>query len=223
MKILIIEDEKHLAEAISALLLKNGFSADISRNGEDGLDCALSGIYDLIILDIMLPGKNGGEILKTLKKEKINTPVIMLTAKTDSCTDYLNLGADDYIPKPYRKDELIARVNAVLRRSSGMDSVKLPSFGDISLSVSDLKLTNGEESVSLTRKEAFLMEYLIANKNLVLSKEQIIRKLWGFDSDAEANHVEVYISFLRKKLKFLKSETEIETVRGVGYRLTEGR
>ena len=221
MKVLIIEDEKHIAEAIAAQLTENGFSADTEQNGESGLDCALSGIYDIIILDIMLPGINGRDILKTLRKEKITTPVIVLTAKSDSCTDYLNLGADDYIQKPYRKDELLARIRAVLRRGVDISDIKTPSFSDISLSVSELRLSRDDKSVTLTRKEAFLMEYLIANHDIVLSKEQIIQKLWGFDSNADDNHVEVYISFLRKKLKFLGSDAEIRTIRGVGYSLKE--
>ena len=219
MKVLIIEDEKQIAEAIEGLLVRNGFTCDICRDGETGLDFALGGLYDIIVLDLMLPGLSGREILKTMRDENNETPVIVLTAKSDSCAGYLDLGADDYIQKPYRSDELVSRIRAVIRRRSGISDVVNPSFGDITVSVSDLKLVCEGASVSLTRKEAYLMEYLIANRNLVLSKEQIIRKLWGYDSDAEANHVEVYISFLRKKLKFLKSRTVIETVRGVGYSL----
>lgn len=219
MKILIVEDEKKLAGAILKLMEKNGFSADAVYNGEDGLDYAMSGIYDIILLDILLPKKSGGDVLKELRKSNIHTPVIMLTALDDACVETLSLGADDYIQKPYRADELIARIKAVLRRNSKISDVESLTFGDIELQKFQLKLKCKNSFVSVTKKEAAMLEYFILNKGIVVTKEQIIDKLWGFDSDAEANHVEVYVFFLRKKLKFLKSSVEIRTVRSVGYSL----
>ncbi|OMC65890.1 DNA-binding response regulator [Paenibacillus odorifer] len=219
MRILIVEDELHLAEALTQILKKHNYSVDAVHDGRSGLDYALSGIYDLLLLDIMLPEMDGVSVLKTLRKKGIPTPVILLTAKgeiTDMVTG-LDYGADDYIAKPFSSEILLARIRAVLRRKGEVipdDALKL---GDIELNTSNLKLTVGGKEIKLNLKECELLELLILRKQAVTSKEQIIEKLWGFDSDAEHNNVEVYISFLRKKLTFLNSTVRISTIRNVGY------
>ncbi len=221
MRILVVEDERHLAEALSHILKKNKYTVDVANDGETGLDNALSGIYDVIVLDIMLPKTDGITILKTLRSEGFDTPVILLTAKSDVSDKVrgLDSGADDYLAKPFNTDELLARIRALGRRRGEITAPSgILSFGDITLNTSALMLSAKGE-IKLTLKESELLEYLIVNKDIVCSKEQIIEKLWGFDSEAEANHVEVYISFLRKKLAFVHSSVSINTVRGVGYTL----
>ena len=195
MRILVVEDEEAIAEALAHILTKNKYLVDTCYNGENGYDNAVSGIYDIIILDIMLPGMNGLEILRRLRLEGIACPVLLLTAK-DEISDKvkgLDLGADDYLTKPFAMEELLARIRSLSRR---VDS----SLNDNSLKFSDISLN-------------------LPNK--VISKELLIEKIWGYDSDAEYNNVEVYISFLRKKLRHIHSATSIKTVRGVGYRLEE--
>ena len=225
MRILVVEDEIHLAEALAQILKKNNYTVDVSNDGEDGLDNALSGIYDVIVLDIMLPKMNGLEVLETIRSEGFDTPVILLTAKTEISDKVrgLDSGADDYLAKPFNTEELLARIRALgRRRGEIVASTNTISFADISLNTQTLKLTSGANEITLTLKESELLEHLMLHKGLVCSKEQIIEKLWGFDSEAEANHVEVYISFLRKKLAFVHSKAAINTVRGVGYTLSEG-
>ncbi|WP_217595837.1 response regulator transcription factor [Cohnella sp. GbtcB17] len=220
MRILIVEDEVHLAEALSQILRKNRYSVDTAHDGQSGLDNALSGIYDLLLLDIMLPEMDGIEVLRTLRKQGVQTPVIMLTAKgeTDDKIAGLDYGADDYIAKPFVTGELLARIRAALRRKG---EAVIPDdglrFGDLELNTSTLKLSCKGKELKLILKESELLELLISRKQAVTSKEQIIEKLWGFDSDAEHNNVEVYISFLRKKLTFLNAGARISTIRGVGY------
>lgn len=223
MRILIVEDEIHLAEALSQILKKNNYTIDTAYDGESGLDNALSNIYDLIILDIMLPKLDGISILKNIRGEGLSTPVILLTAKGEISDKVAGLdsGADDYLPKPFATEELLARIRALSRRRGEVIVDNTLKFGDIELNPSTLKLSSGSRSVKLILKESELLELLISRKNLATSKELIIEKLWGFDSDVEYNHVEVYISFLRKKLNFLSSEVKINTVRGVGYILEE--
>ncbi|MEK8210033.1 response regulator transcription factor [Paenibacillus sp. FSL L8-0696] len=219
MRILIVEDELHLAEALTQILKKHNYSVDAVHDGRSGLDYALSGIYDLLLLDIMLPELDGVSVLKMLRKKGIPTPVILLTAKgeiTDMVTG-LDYGADDYIAKPFSSEILLARIRAVLRRKGEVIPDDALKFGDIELNTSNLKLTVGGKEIKLNLKECELLELLILRKQAVTSKEQIIEKLWGFDSDAEHNNVEVYISFLRKKLTFLNSTVRISTIRNVGY------
>jgi len=221
MRILIVEDEVHLAEALVQILKKNNYTADAVYDGEEGLDNALSGIYDLVILDIMLPKMDGISILKKMRKERISTPVILLTAKGDVSDKVIGLdsGADDYLAKPFATEELLARVRALSRRKGEVINENILEFGDIELNTSSLKLTNSIKDVKLTLKEYELLELLIMRKNVVTPKELIIEKLWGFDSQAEYNNVEVYVSFLRKKLQYLESKVYISTIRGVGYML----
>ncbi|MDT0126097.1 response regulator transcription factor [Paenibacillus sp. RRE4] len=219
MRILIAEDEVHLAEAVSQILKKNNYSVDMVHDGRSGLDYAQSGIYDLLLLDIMMPEMDGITVLKTLRSEGNHTPVILLTAKGELSDKVsgLDYGADDYIAKPFATEELLARIRAALRRKGEVipeDGVK---FGDIELNTTQLKLSVQGKEIKLNLKENELLELLITRKQAITSKEQIIEKLWGFDSDVEYNNVEVYISFLRKKLTFLNSAVRINTIRGVGY------
>ena len=219
MRILIVEDEVRLAEALVQIFMKEKYSADACYDGVNGLDNALTGIYDVIVLDIMLPKMNGLEVLRTLRANKINTPVILLTAKdevSDKVTG-LDIGADDYLTKPFYTEELLARVRSLGRRNSDVICDNILSFDDISLNISTYELMCGERSVKLGLKEFNIMELLIKNGARILSKETLIEKIWGYESDAEYNNVEVYISFLRKKLSHIKSKVIIKTVRGVGY------
>lgn len=222
MRILVVEDEKYLAEALSQILSQNNYTVDTVNDGESGLDNALTGIYDAIVLDVMLPKMNGFDIVRTLRTEKIATPVILLTAKSDveDRIRGLDCGADDYLPKPFDTGELLARLRALTRRGNEvLVNNNEISFGDIRLDVNTMQLSGSLRETALTKKEFELLQYLIINKSMVISKEQIIEKLWGFDSEAEANHVEVYISFLRKKLAFVSEKVTIATMRGLGYRM----
>ncbi|WP_418039806.1 response regulator transcription factor [Paenibacillus xylanilyticus] len=219
MRILIAEDEVHLAEAVSQILKKNNYSVDMVHDGRSGLDYALSGIYDLLLLDIMMPEMDGISVLRKLRSEGNHTPVILLTAKgelSDKVTG-LDCGADDYIAKPFETEELLARIRAALRRKGEVLPEDGLKFGDIELNTTQLKLAVQGKEIKLNLKENELLELLITRKQAITSKEQIIEKLWGFDSEVEYNNVEVYISFLRKKLTFLNSKVRINTIRGVGY------
>lgn len=221
MKILIIEDEYNLADAISSMLISKNYTVDIAMDGEEGLYEALTDIYDLILLDVMLPHKNGFEILKELKSENISSKVIMLTAKSsiDDKMNGFNNGADDYLTKPFHMDELLARVNIQLRKDDINNDVL--KYEDLELNIKKLilKNTTNNQEVSVIGKEFQLIELLIRNKNIVLSKEQIFNKIWGYDSECEINTLEAYISFLRKKLKLINSKVSIKVIRNMGYKL----
>ncbi|SCN24359.1 Response regulator ArlR [Clostridium sp. N3C] len=219
MRILIVEDEIPLAEALTQILRKNNYTVDTANDGESGLDNALSDIYDLIVLDIMLPKIDGLSILKEIRKEGLSTQVILLTARGEISDKVkgLDCGADDYLAKPFASEELLARIRAVSRRKGRVLEDNSLKFGDLQLNMSTLKLSKDNKEIKLILKEAELLELLISRKNVTTSKEQIIEKLWGFDSEVEYNNVEVYISFLRKKLTHLNSQVTINTVRGVGY------
>ncbi len=219
MKILLVEDEKHLSEAVVHILKKNHYSADAVYNGRDGLDYGLSNIYDLIILDIMLPELDGIFVLKQLRGSGCDIPVLLLSAKSEISDKVLGLdsGADDYLAKPFNTEELLARVRALTRRRGDVAVDNKLKFGDIYLDSSTMNLVKNDLSVNLTLKEYEVMEYLIRRGDMISPKTQLLEKLWGYESEAEANHVEVYISFLRKKLSFIKSSVSIQAVRGVGY------
>lgn len=219
MRILLVEDEEYMALAIAQVLEKNNYTVDLAYDGEYGLDCILSGIYDIIILDVMLPKITGFEILKSIRKQKITTPVLFLTSKgeTEDKVLGLDLGADDYLTKPFKKEELLARLRVLARRKGDIVIDSTLIYGDIELNPHTLNLYCKSSSFSLTLKESQLLELLIQMKGSVVSKNSIIEKLWGFDSDADDSRVEVYISFLRKKFKALNSTTSIKTIRGVGY------
>lgn len=225
MRILLVEDEEYMAQAVAQVLEKNHYTVDLAHEGDYGLDCALSGIYDIIILDIMLPGRSGLEILRTIRQEKIAVPVLLLTAKseTEDKVTGLDLGADDYLTKPFEMQELLARLRVLARRKQDISVQNGCMFGDILLNPYTLSLFCGSQSFKLTLKESQLLEMLMDARGGVISKDRIIEKVWGFDSDAEDHHVEVYISFLRKKLKALGADTSIETVRGMGYALRARR
>ncbi len=221
MRVLMVEDEKYMAEAVASILRKNHYTVDLKFNGEDGLDCGLTGIYDIIILDIMMPKKNGLEVVKQLRKHKINTPVLLLTAKGDleDKVNGLDSGADDYLAKPFQTEELLARLRALGRRKSQVVNNGVLEYEDLELNPLTLTLYCRDCEFKLTLKESQLLEMLILNKGIIISKDTIIEKLWGYETEAEDNHVEVYISFLRKKLSNMNSKSQIKTVRGAGYTL----
>jgi DNA-binding response OmpR family regulator len=223
MKILIIEDEYSLADAIAETLQKEKFQVKIITNGEDGENEALTNIYDLILLDVMLPKKNGFEILTNLRKEKIDTPVIMLTAKSEISNKLNGLenGADDYITKPFHIRELIARVKVILKRKINIKDTNVLEYSDLKLNLVTCKMCVNDTEIAINGKELDLLEILLVNKNQIVNREILANKIWGYNSEAEYNNVEVYVSFLRKKLKLLKSKVKIKAVRGIGYKLEE--
>ena len=220
MKILIIEDEYNLADAVSSMLKSKKYSVNIKTDGIEGLEEALTDIYDLIILDVMLPHKNGFEILKELRKEKINSKILMLTAKTtiDDKLEGFNNGADDYLTKPFHMEELLARVNKELRKKDNISN-DIINLGDISLNIKSMELCNIYEKhkVKVIGKEFHLLELFLNNPNRVMEKEQIFVKIWGYDSDCDINTLEAYISFIRKKLKLIKSKIRLKAIRNIGY------
>ena len=223
MRILIIEDEFNLADVISSRMKKENYIVDCSYDGESGLENALTNIYDLIILDVMLPKINGIEILKQLRNEKIKSKIIMLTAKSqlEDKLDGLNNGANDYITKPFHIDELVARANVQLRSTDANISKDYIEAGDLRLNLktTDLLCLTTNESIEIMCKEFQILEYLMQNKGQTMSREKIYEKVWGFESDAESNNLEAYLSFIRKKIKFIGSNVQIKAVRGLGYRL----
>ena len=223
MRILIVEDEVRLADTLSRLLRRSGYSTDVCHDGAAGLDNALSGIYDLLVLDVMLPKMDGLTLLRTLRSRGSTVPVLLLTARSelqDRVTG-LDSGADYYLTKPFEPEELLACVRSLLRRGEGTTTEAL-RWGDLSLEQGTFQLLCGERSVRLSRKEYDLMALLLQNGQQVVSKEQILLKIWGYDSAAEDNSVEVYISFLRRKLSHLRSRVRIKTLRLVGYCLEVG-
>ena len=223
MKLLLVEDEVQLSEALTQILVKNKYSVDAVYNGEDGLDYGLTDVYDVIILDIMLPKLNGLQVLRQLRKENISTPVILLTAKSqiEDRVAGLDSGADDYLVKPFAPEELLARLRALTRRKGEVINDNILQFGDISLNIQSYDLQTANESIRLTSKEFEILRYFMQRPKNVVSKDDLITKVWGYDSDAEHNNIEVYISFLRKKLAHIDSNVTISTIRGVGYKLEE--
>lgn len=219
MRILLIEDEFGLSDALTQILKKQNYMVDTVHDGISGLQHVETGIYDLLLLDIMLPEMDGMTLLKKIRSKKILTPVILLTARAhiSDKVSGLDYGADDYITKPFSTDELLARIRAALRRQNDMIPHDALQFGDIELNMASLKLTCKGKELQLILKEGKLLELLIIRKQAITSKEKIIEKLWDFDSEVEHNNVEVYISFLRKKLTFLNSSVRIKTIRNVGY------
>lgn len=222
MRLLIVEDNKRLCDTLKELMQHNKYTVDVSYDGESGYDYACSDVYDVIILDVMLPKMDGFELVKKLRAQGINTPVLMLTAKSDISdkVEGLNSGADYYLTKPFESEELIACVRAVSRRQ-GEVVLETIEYGDISLDITNSTLQCQDKDVRLCRKEFDIMHMLMVNKNMVISKETLLLKVWGSESGAEDNNVEVYISFLRKKLNFLKSKVNIKTVRKLGYCLED--
>ncbi len=223
MRILVVEDEYSLADVIATKLRKEKYEVDISLDGEEGLYNATSNIYDLIILDIMLPKINGIEILKEIKKSDITAKVIMLTAKSglDDKLASFDIGADDYVTKPFHIEELIARVNVQLRKQDKNVIKDILEYSDLSLNIrtSTLTCSTTGEAINVAYREFLLLEYFMNNKEQIISKEQIYDKVWGIDNDYESNNLEAYLSFLRKKLKIIGSKVNIKAVRNLGYKL----
>lgn len=220
MQVLIVEDDIRLAQALGQILEENHYQVDLVHDGDQGLAYAESGSYDVIILDVMLPRKSGLEVVAELRRANVATPVLMLTARTtvqDKITG-LDSGADDYMTKPFSPAELLAHLRALTRRQ-GQVVFEKSDFGDISLNLESHDLSCGSKSINLSYKEFSIANILISSKGQIVSKDMLISKVWGVESNAVDNNVEAYISFLRKKLKFLGSNTQIETVRKVGYRL----
>lgn len=222
MKILVVEDEIRMAQALCELLKLEGYEVEHCDNGADGLQAMNSGIFDAAILDVMLPLKNGFDVIKEVRRNGIQMPVLMLTAKSelDDKVNGLDCGADDYLTKPFMTKELLARIRALLRRNVNASDDAI-SFGDIALEKSNAMLSckdTGRE-IRLSEKEYRLMEYLLVNGGQILSREQLALKIWGYDCEAEYNNVEVYMSFVRKKLAYVGARTEIKAVRGIGYEL----
>ena len=220
MKILIIEDEYNLADAIQSMLKSSKYNVVIKTDGLEGLEEALTNIYDLIILDVMLPNKNGFDILKELRTEKISSKILMLNAKNtiDDKMIGFNNGADDYLTKPFHMEELMARVNIQLRKKTNI-SPDIIELGDAILNINSMELCNNQidHKVKIIGKEFLLLELLMNNANRVMEKEQIFVKIWGYDSECDINTLEAYISFIRKKLKLIKSKINIRAIRNMGY------
>lgn len=223
MNILIVEDEKRLADALSHILIEQKYMVDVVYDGAEGLDYGLSGIYDCIILDVMLPSMNGFDVCLELRRKKVTTPVLMLTAK-DTVSDKvkgLDAGADDYMTKPFSPEELLARLR-VLTRRRGEVILDQMSFDDITLHLDQSKLScsKNHKNIHLNFKECELLKVFMSKPNLIISKQDLIVKIWGYDSDAGDNNVEAYVSFIRKKLTFVESNVEIVSVKKLGYKLT---
>jgi len=223
LRILLVEDEIRLAEALEQILKKQGFIVDVAHDGAIGQDMAETGIYGVIILDRNLPSIEGVEVLKYLRKKRITTPVILLTAKdtVSNRVEGLDAGADDYLIKPFSKDELLARVRALSRRSENLQTSDTLQIAGLSLDIRSCEVSIDADKVKLTITEAQLLELLMRNQGQVLTKEQILDRIWGFDKEVEIKNVELYIFYLRKKIDLEKGGVVINTVRGVGYSLKE--
>lgn len=223
MRVLLVEDEKRMAEALRVILEKENYQVDVRNEGIGGFEAALSSIYDILILDVMLPGMSGIEITRRLRSVGIKTPILILTAKSelDDKVEGFDSGADDYLTKPFMTRELLARLRALERRFQGMDMQNRLEFGDLELDTNSCMLlckTTGQ-SIRLKEKEFNIMRQLFINKNQIVERESLATKVWNYDCEAEYNNVEVYISFTRKKLKFIGTAVEIKSVRGIGYEL----
>ena len=224
MRILLVEDEERLSQALVEIFKENKFGIDAVYNGVDGLNSARTGIYDIVILDIMLPQLDGLAVLRTLREEKNAVPVLLLTAKEDVAdkVEGLDSGADDYMTKPFSTEELLARVRALTRRKGDVRNDNL-SLGDLALNRKNCEIVSivTGQALKLALKEYQIIELLFRHPHEVITKEAIIERIWGDRSTAEYNNVEVYISFIRKKMEFLKVKTVIRTARGIGYSLEE--
>lgn len=222
MKLLLAEDEKRMAQALTELLRIENYEVDHYADGISALEAAESDLYDVIVLDVMMPGLSGFEVARKIREKGIWTPILMLTAKgeLDDKVIGLDSGADDYLTKPFMTKELLARLRALCRRNTHLNDGIL-TYGDISLETNTFTLsciTNGQ-SVRLSEKEFRILEYLITNQGQILTREQFAVRIWGFESDTEYNNVEVYMTFTRKKLSFVGSKTEIKAIRRIGYEL----
>lgn len=223
MRLLIIEDDQNLADVLSLQLQHEGFETDCIYHGADAVFYSLQNVYDIIILDRMLPGMDGLTILKLLRENQIHTPVILATA-LDSIEERitgLNCGADDYIVKPYDIRELIARIYALVRRPSNLENIKTLSFGDLVFDLAEGNLSVGERTIHLSKRERLLLEYFLKNPNQTLSRQLLYTRIWGIDGEVEDGNLDTYIYYLRKHLRSLESHVQISTVHGTGYKLEE--
>lgn len=223
MRLLIIEDDQNLADVLSLQLQHEGFETDCIYHGADAVFYALQNVYDVIILDRMLPGMDGLTILKLLRENQIHTPVILATA-LDSIEERitgLNCGADDYIVKPYDIRELIARIYALVRRPSNLENIKTLSFGDLVFDLAEGNLSVRERKIHLSKRERLLLEYFLKNPNQTLSRQLLYTRIWGIDGEVEDGNLDTYIYYLRKHLRSLESHVQISTVHGTGYKLEE--
>lgn len=220
MNILVVEDERNLADAICHILEQEGYNAEAAYDGKTGLAYAESGLYDAAILDVMLPGMDGFSIVRTLRQAQNDLPIMMLTAKTSTRdkVEGLDCGADDYMTKPFEAPELLARVRALTRRKGEM-VIDAMEFGDLSLDLETHDLFCGDASAHLSKREFDVMRMLMSGTGRIVSKQDLLTRVWGADADASENSVEAYVSFLRKKIKHVKSKVEITTLRMLGYRL----
>ena len=224
MNILIVEDDLHLSEALKQIVEEQNYIVDVVHDGMDGLYYASNNEYDVIILDVMLPKMNGYDVIKMLRKQNVSTPTLMLTAKSEILDRVAGLdsGADDYMTKPFAPEELLARLRALSRRQGevALDNLE---FANLCLNLNTMSLSFNGKSVTLSNKEFQIIQLLMMNNTNIISKETIINKVWGADSNADDNNVEAYISFLRKKLFFLKADRSVNivTIRQVGYKLDE--
>ena len=222
MRILLAEDEKRMAAALVALLKQEKYDVDHMADGTSALTALESGIYDIAVLDVMMPEMNGFEVAKKARNNGIKTPILMLTAKSqlEDKVEGLDSGADDYLTKPFQTKELLARIRALGRRNAGFQDGSL-RYGDLSLNTSTAILTceGTGQNVRLSEKELHILEYMFSNQGQIMTREQLAVKIWGFENEAEYNNVEVYMSFTRKKLAFVGSGVEIKAVRGLGYEL----
>lgn len=220
MRILVVEDSLRLADTLSEALSKAGYTVDVVNDGRDGYENAVSGIYDIVILDLMLPTMNGYEVLSAVRRDGQEVPVLILTAKTEleDKVEGFTLGADDYVTKPFEMRELLMRIQAIVRRRSPQEIISLRA-GNLELNTMACEMKNSESgrAMQIAGKEMQLLEFFLLNQNQVLEKEQIATKIWGYESSAEYNNVEVYVSFLRKKFKNLHVNVGIRAVRGIGY------
>ena len=219
MKILIIEDEKLLAESLKTLLEGKGFSVEVALDGITGAEYAELGVYDLLILDVMMPGLNGYEVARKVRSQRVSTPILMLTARSsvEDRIEGLNAGADYYLSKPFDTRELLACIHTLLRRQGKqVDELR---FGNTALDLATSTLICGDKSIRLSAREFDVMRFLLQSRDRILPKEMILARVWGYDSNAVENHVEVYVGFLRKKLKSIGSNVRIEAIRRLGYHL----
>lgn len=219
MKVLLVEDEKLIAGAVKQVLRKDNYLVDLAFDGQEGLDNALTGQYDVIVLDILLPKMDGLAVLREIRLSQITTPVIMLTAKGETKDKILGLdsGADDYLAKPFEIDELLARIRALSRRWPDLGAGAQLAFGSCTLDSQRLTVSGSTLCTNLTIKESQILELLIINRNIVVSKEKMIEKIWGYDTDAVYGNVETQVSLLRKKLNQVHSDMRIKAIRGTGY------
>jgi len=221
MRLLLVEDEKNLSDALVNILKKEKYDIDAAYNGEDGLNMGLNNEYDLIILDVMMPIMDGYQVLEALRKAKIKTPIMMLTAlsQTSNKIKGLDLGADDYLAKPFHVNELLARLRALLRRKDNSFNETVLKYGNITLDLDNYSIIGTSNSVKVSVKEFEILRYLFEHPQIIAERNTLINKIWGYDNEIESNNLEVFMTFIRRKLKMLEADFTVESIRGVGYKL----